>query len=96
MVVRGPVYCMTFRHYVFQISLIIPSKVSVVKCPDRIDRRSGYALADSISTGAAVPTVYLGLLCPGLAVKSQIPELCYCYYIESKVMLGTFILISCS
>ena len=96
MVVRGPVYCMTFRHYVFQIPLIMPSKVSVVKCQDRIDRRSGYALADSISTGAAVPTVYRGLLQPGLEVKSQIPELCYCYYIQFKVMLDGFIVISFS
>ena len=74
----------------------MPSKVSFVKCQDRVDRRSGYALADSIPTDAIAPTVYRGLLQPGLAVKSQIPELCYCYYIESKVMLDSFIVISFS
>ena len=45
---------------------------------------------------AAVLTVYRGLLQPGSAVKSQIPELCYCYYIQFKVMLGGFIVISFS
>ena len=74
----------------------MPSKVSFVKCQGRIDRRSGYALACSIPKDAAVLAVYPGLLQPELAVKSQISELCYCYYIESKVILGGFIVISFS
>ena len=74
----------------------MPSKVSFVKCQDRVDKRSGYALADSIPTDAIVPTVYRSLLQPGLAVKSQIPELCYCYYIDCKVVLDSFIVISFS
>ena len=72
------------------------SRVHFLNSKYRVAWRSGYALADSIPTDAIVPTVYRGLLQPGLAVKSQIPELCYCYYIESKVMLDSFIVISFS
>ena len=80
----------------FPPPLIMPSKVSFVKQQVQNSQAAWLCLGGRYPYRCNSAHRLPRFITTEIAVKSQILELCYCYYIESKVMLGTFILISCS